>query len=216
MHSYKERCYVGEHPVRAVLLTAFAMTVLLAGSRTRAEDTVRAVWQVQEIRLPYFGTTTIYSCDGLRDKMKSILHDLVGKRYAVTILGCADPSRPQPNLTVSMVVASPMPATDENVKAVANDTKHAELLARLKRKGAEPIGNEAFDAVTKRVVLRVKAPGSGGGSGDCELLEQVRSQVLNKLGAKVIKDEVSCVPHQGVAGNPELVVDVLAPAAAKS
>jgi shikimate kinase len=175
-----------------------------------ADESVRAVWNVQEIHLPYFGLTTQYSCDGLRDKMRELLKQLsVREDFVVSVGGCIEISGPTRNPSVRIVVANAVPATDEVAKAFATDPKRAELLARLQRKSKEPVSEAAFDAMPKRVTLYAKDTASAGASGDCELLEHLHRYVLPKLNAKVLKDNVSCTPHQGSAGNPSMEVALL-------
>jgi hypothetical protein len=48
-----------------------------------------------------------------------------------------------------------------------------------------------------------------GASGDCELVEHMRDQVIKKMDARVVKDQLGCVPHQGTVGNRTLQVEVL-------
>lgn len=205
---------------RAKTFAAVLALVFAGGAATsaRADETVRAVWNVQEIFLPYFGLTTQYSCDGLRDKMREYLTQLgVREDFLVHIAGCTSIRGPVRNPSVAMVVANAVPATDEMAKTFAGDPKRAELLARMQRKakGKTTTSDEPFDAVLKRVVFRSKTSVSPGASGDCELLEQVRRYVLPKIGAKVIRDDVRCTPYQGTVGNPSMEVEVLVAVPAK-
>lgn len=206
--------------LRVQTFAAAVALVLGSGVATpaRADETVRAVWNVQEIFLPYFGLTTQYSCDGLRDKMREYLTQLgVREDYLVHVAGCTSITGPVRNPSVVMVVANAVPATDEIAKTFANDPKRAELLARMQRKAkGKTTSDEPFDAVVKRVVLRSKTSVSPGASGDCELLEQVRRDVLPKIGATIIRDDVRCTPYQGTVGNPSMEVEVLVAAPTKS
>jgi hypothetical protein len=198
--------------LRSKTLVAIAVAAVSVGatSAARADETVRAVWNVQEIYLPYFGLTTHYSCDGLYDKMREILKDLsVRSDFVVNISGCTELTGPVRSPTVHMVIANAVPATDDVAKAFAADPKRAKLLARLQRKSKTPISDQAFDAVVKQVVLHAKDRINAGVAGDCELMEQVRRDVLPKLGAKVLKDNMHCTPHQGIAGNPQIELELL-------
>jgi len=198
---------------RQLRATTALLVFLSAGfgmsSLARADETVRAVWHVQEIHLPYFGLTTQYSCDGLRDKMREVLKQLGVREDFVVRVSCTELTGPVRNPSVHMVVANAVAATDEITKAFATDPKRAELLARLQRKAKVPASDEPFDAVLKHVVLRAKDRQSASTVGDCELLEQVRRDVLPKLGAKVLKDDMSCTPYQGTVGNPRIELELL-------
>jgi hypothetical protein len=183
---------------------------------SRADETVRAVWNVQEIYLPYFGLTTHYSCDGLRSKMRDLLKQLGVREDFVVSVGCTEISGPAYNPSVRIVVANAVPATDEVAKAFAADPKRAALLARLakndKTLGDNSFNNaEPFDAVLRRVTLFAKNNSSPGASGDCELLEQLNRFVLPKLGAKVLNNTARCTPYQGSVGNPSTEVELLVP-----
>jgi len=193
-------------------IAVFAMTigVSIGTSTARADEPVRAVWNVQEIYLPYFGLTTHYSCDGLHDKMTEILKQLgVRDDFRVSVGGCTESSGPVRSPSVYMVVANAVVATDEVTKAFAADPKRAKLLARLQHKGKTQVSDQAFDAVLQGVVLHAKDRFGTGASGDCELMEQVRRDVLPKLGAKVLKDDMFCTPHQGIVGNPRIELELL-------
>lgn len=177
------------------------------------EDTIRAAWKVQEIHLPYFGLTTHYSCEGLRDKVQAYLEQLGVREDAVVSVGvCDNISGPAWHPSVNITLAHAVPASDEQAKEFANDANRAKLIARLQRKkSAQVITDEPFNAVRKRVTLFAKDRSNTSSAGDCELLEQVRRDVLPKLDAKVIKDGVRCTPYQGSVGNPRMEVELLMP-----
>jgi hypothetical protein len=202
--------------VKSVAVVAGAL-FSVAAPQAYADAAVQAVWNVQEIYLPYFGLTTQYSCDGLRDKMRGLLKQLsVREDFVVSVGGCVEISGPTRNPNVRIIVASAVPATDELAQLFAADPKRAELLARLQRKSKEPVSEAAFDANLKRVTLYAKNSASPGASGDCELLEHLQRYVLPKLNAKVLKSTVSCTPHQGSAGNPSMEVALLVAVPAKT
>jgi hypothetical protein len=178
------------------------------------EDTIRAAWKVQEIHLPYFGLTTHYSCEGLRDKVQAYLEQLGVRKDAVVSVGVCDSiSGPAWHPSVNITIAHAVPANDEQAKEFANDANRAKLIARLQRKKSAQavVTDEPFDAVMKRVTLFAKDRSNTSSAGDCELLEQVRRDVLPKLDAKVIKDGVRCTPYQGSVGNPRMEVELLIP-----
>jgi hypothetical protein len=203
--------------VKFIAATALVLLGTNAAAPARADEAVRAVWHVQDISFPYFGLTTHYSCDGLRDRVRSILKQLqVREDYLVSVGGCTEVTGPVWNPSVHMIIASAVPATDETTKAFAADPKRAELLARLQRKNKTPSSDAPFDAIARRVTLYAKDNAGPGVSGDCELLEHLHRFVLPKLGANVLRDGVSCTPHQGTVGNPSIEVELLVAAPVKS
>jgi len=205
--------------IRAVLAIGCAVVSTSISTSARAAETVRAVWNVQELYLPYFGLTTHYSCDGLRDRVRDMLKELgVRGDFLVTVPGCIELSGPSPHPTARIILANAVPATDELAKALAADPKRAQLIAKLQKQSKTTFSDEPFDAHAKRVRLYAKNNGASsvGSSGDCELLEQMRRLVLPKLGAQVSNDDVSCTPHQGTVGNSSMDVDLLVAVPAKS
>src|ERR1700685_3960081 len=61
-----------------------------------AGNPVLAVWKEQRLDFSYMGRTARYSCEGLRDKMVSLLLDLGARRdLQVAVLAC-DESEAQP------------------------------------------------------------------------------------------------------------------------
>jgi len=198
---------------RAASAGAMLAMVLCVSSAARAEGSqpVKAVWQVQEIHLAYMGFTSKYSCDGMRDRVAGWMNQLGAQDSSlVRIAGCDRLSGPATLPSVMIVLATPVAATPEAMAANAQDKKRSELLARLQTKGKPALVDGTFDATRKSVVLLSKERMDAGSAGDCELLENLRDQVLKKIDAHVTKDRLGCTPHQGTVGNPQLEVEVLA------
>jgi hypothetical protein len=103
--------------IKTILASSCIVLGVVASVPARADEAVRAVWKVQEIYLAYFGLTTHYSCDGLREKMRGILEQLgVREDFVVNVGGCTEVSGPTFNPLVRMIVANAVPATDEIAK----------------------------------------------------------------------------------------------------
>jgi len=188
---------------------------LCASSAARAESSaqpVKAVWQVQEIYLSYLGFTSKYSCDGMRDRVEGWMKQLGVHDSVVRVAGCDRATGPANLPSVSIVMATPVAATPQALAANAQDKKRSELLTKLQRKGKPALVDGTFDATRKTVVLYSKETMSPGSAGDCELLENLRDQVIKKIDAHVLNDNLRCTPHQGTVGNPQLEVDLLSKA----
>ena len=147
-----------------------------------------AVWTPKELRFTYMGFTSHYSCDGLADKMRSILLQL-GARPDLRIrqMPCSGgPGRPTefPGVTVNMNVLVPWDATSANatVTPVPAHWKMVELS-------------------TERDPLRE--------AGDCELIEQVKAHVLPLFSARNVDYRSTCVPNQLQIGGTRLKAEVL-------
>lgn len=159
----------------------------LLGGAAGAED-LAARWKAHQVTFHYAGFTTDYSCDGIRHKVRQLLLAAGAKEDATVHVSCAgEPSEPQPfhNMTLGFSVAIP---------AEAGPT------------------TESFPATWREVELRPGSPRRLG-AGECELVEQVRDQLLPLFTVRDVEDDVRCVPRQLSPGQPRLRFSVLVPAA---
>ncbi len=193
-------------PVVAVVVGAVAMLVMVsvaaageqpaggAGTGGAAETApdgtaTAAVWTPRQFTFTYMGFTTKYSCDGLADKVKSMLLKLGARKddLHVTQTGCTGQyGRPVPfpgvNVRMSVLTAAPDGTVQAQWKPVELQTDR------------DPVN----------------------ASGECELLEQVKQHVLPLFSAKGTQLNATCVPHQLSAGGASLQAQVLtAPAPPK-
>jgi hypothetical protein len=163
------------------------MLSCLVGTSANAwsEAPQAAAWKTRELTFNYVGFTTHYSCEGLRDKVEQALITL-GARPDLTVTtgACAGEGRPERFPSVRIKVST-------------------------LTTGAAPASGDSVEANWKTVSL-------GGISklspGDCELAEQIRSEILPLFTTRNLKEHVTCVPHQEPAGNIDFTVDVLVPA----
>lgn len=175
-------------------------------------NTVQAIWQPQEITFQYMGFTTAYNCDALADKVERLLRQVgVHESVRASGTGCSL-NRPEKSVSVRITLMAPIEASEANRQAIAANENRAALLRRLGVKAAD---TDAFPAHWQTVTLSDERSASPG-SGDCELLEQLQNRVLPKLQVKVVKDSVSCTPHQVSIISPKLTVAALVPDKATS
>ncbi len=156
------------------LLTAPGAGAVAQGNAAASGSaaTVNAQWQSYDLRFHYFGFTTYYSCSGLEDRLEQILMEMGADRDVhVSASGCFGFG--DFNNMLSARIKVRMPATD----------------------GVSPAAS--FPVVSKAVMVQGGQSGHMG-SGDCELLEQVRDQLLPALKLQLVKDNLVCVPGQGV------------------
>jgi len=162
---------------------------ILAGNAAAAEEPTAAVWTPRQFTFTYMGFTTKYSCDGLADKVKSMLLQLGARKedLHVTQTGCAGQmGRPVPFPGVNVRMSVLTPAPEGPVQA---QWKPVEL-----KTDRDPVN----------------------ASGECELLEQLKLRVLPLFSAKGTQLNATCVPHQLSAGGASLQAQVLtAPAPPK-
>ncbi|MGC3982527.1 MAG: hypothetical protein QM808_14855 [Steroidobacteraceae bacterium] len=162
-----------------VALAGGLLTTLPAVAVESAQ--VQARWQAYELNFSYMGFTTYYSCDGLRQRMEELLKQLGARAdVSVSVLGCAGEDISRMLMT-RIKVALP----------VAGDAS-----------------GESFNAAPATVTLKSMRPGDIG-SGECELLEQVRDRVLPALQLKAQGDNLVCVPGHASAGQRTLRVQAL-------
>ena len=147
-----------------------------------------AVWTPKELRFTYMGFTSHYSCDGLADKMRSIVLQL-GARHDLKVrpMPCSGQlGRPTefPGVTVNMNVLTPWDAASANA-TVTPVPAHWKLV----------------ELSTDRDPLRE--------AGDCELIEQVKARVLPLFTTRNIDYHSTCVPNQLQIGGTLLKAEVL-------
>jgi hypothetical protein len=159
---------------------------LLEPARSAArEEVVPVVWKTQELRFDYFGFTSKYSCDGLRDKVEGVLLRLGARRdLEVRPFGCSRMGAPESLPSLQIKISTLIPAGQ-------GDAKDA-LEARWETVSLGGVGKLT--------------------SGDCELADQIRTKILPLFTSRNLKSQTDCVPHQLPAGNILLNVDVLVPA----
>jgi hypothetical protein len=134
----------------------------------------RGVWQKHEYSFVFMGFTSTYSCDGLADKLKLLL----------TAAGARSDSKSQAG-------------------ACANGFGRPDKFARadltfytLAPGGTDtPPGTKQVDGVWRAVSIADRSPRELG-TGDCELVEQFRSNVLPMFTTRNADDHTTCVPHQ--------------------
>ncbi|HEX3845096.1 MAG TPA: hypothetical protein VHV80_12075 [Steroidobacteraceae bacterium] len=174
------------------LAAAAAVSSLLAAVPTlaAAQGDVSAVWVPKHIQFVYQGFTTHYSCDGLQDRIRSMLEKLGARDLKVRQFGCVRPSGPTlfPGVQVDMRVLVP-----ESSRDAAKD------------KDASP----AIQAQWSKVVL-MPENASYNEQGDCELIEQFKRTFLPLFATRNVQYGSTCVPHQLTLGT-HLSTEVLMP-----
>jgi len=132
------------------------------------------VWQKHEYSFVFMGFTSTYSCDGLADKIKLLL-----------------------------IAAGARPDAKSQPGACANGFGRPDKFARasltfytLAPSGPDtPPGTKQVDGVWRPVSIADRSPRELY-TGDCELVEQFRNNVLPMFTTRNIDDHTTCVPHQ--------------------
>ena len=188
----------------ALLSSAFA------AAETSSDSGVDAVWKPQRLAFEYRGYSTLYNCRSLERKLHDILLS-IGAREDLRVSGYACDEQISV-ASFEIVFHSPVEATPENVLALTTYDSQDELIARAR---GETLASAAdlprFPAVWKTVSfardreLKLQP-------GDCELMQQVRRQILTRMSVRIVADRILCSPAFGNIGPPRLTVSALVPA----
>jgi hypothetical protein len=158
----------------AFLLAGMAGLVSAAEPSAATES---GVWQKHDLRFDYMGFTTIYTCDGLVDKLKLLLKQAGARDDAkVWSGGCVEVSgRPDRMANARLVYYTLAPA------------------------GAGGASGDVVPGQWRRVTLAVDHPRDLQ-PGDCELIEQFRDAIVKKtFTTRNLAGRITCIPHQ-IAG----------------
>jgi hypothetical protein len=139
-----------------------------------------AVWKEQHLEFSYMGRTARYSCQGLRDKMRSLLLDLGARRdLQVALLGCNESAplgRGYLGPRLSLTFSSPA-LPDSSAKPL----RPGDLSVVDARYEPFTLTSDAF---------------RNYGVGDCELVEEFAREILPHFSAKNVKQDITCIPYQ--------------------
>ena len=190
-----------------------AAVLWLAASSVAQAHTQAAFWRSQDVRFVYRGQETISASPVLRQKVRQVLGEIgahIGTR--VEPAGChitraAD--MPAQMATLRIRIVSPALASAHQHQESAKLQSRRILLERL---GVQMEPAHEFPADWRNVdVVRGTAKFD---SGDCELLRQLREQVLSKLAVKVLAQDRRCSVQR--LRQPTLKVAVLMPASGEA
>src|SRR5262245_44156555 len=112
---------------------------------------VTAIWRMQNVNFDYHGTSARYSCSGLRAKIRSILRAVGAHESLLVEIRCNAGEFPRV-ARAHIVVATPIEATEENVRAATTYDSTDQLVARLR--GVRPLTAndiQRFPAVWRRI-----------------------------------------------------------------
>jgi hypothetical protein len=170
--------------MRSLWLVACTGALFVSSGSQAGDDAgkpVQAVWKQQHLQFFYMGRTSRYSCEGLRDKMRTMLIELGARRdLRVTPLGCEDaaPRARLKSLGPNLEVVFSSPALPDAAAKPLAPGDPAAVAAHF----------EAF-TITRDAFRNMEI-------GDCELVEEFVHQILPKLATRDVKKDITCVPNQ--------------------
>jgi len=200
----------------------------VVGADGSPPGTVPAIWVSKEVSFTYVGSTSLYYCDGLRNKVRWVLKQLgVMDGYKVRIRSCFNTGGPEirygpagpefnpgaefsPRVVIEAVV--PQQVTSELLAQLDEQEGERELVARVRGESTVVDNAEAqFAANRRRVSFDDGSRRSRIEAGDCELIQQMRDYVFVPLGFKIVEDKMNCVPNRILRGSVNLELEVLEP-----
>lgn len=171
------------------LIVGSAAAVAAGTTGQTAEAATAAKWESRQLHFSYVGTTAHYSCDGLREQIKAILQRLgASADLVVKASGCVRLAGPEPFPGVE--------ATFSVLESAGADQAAA--------------GSKDVTARWDKVTLDSDVPGRTG-AGQCELIEQVKKQVLPLFTTRNLSYSDQCSPHSESLSGARLSVEVLRP-----
>lgn len=173
-------------------LSAVAATAPAADPAAGEES---GVWKKHEYTLTYAGFTTLYSCEGLRNKLELLLK-LGGARDDLKVrASCAGPNNGPSRMT----------------------TAYLTYYTLVPGAAAAPAAGKAPEAppepgvgTWRPVKIATNSPREIEG-GDCELIEQFIREILPTLTTRNVQQHMTCFPHQVSLGGISLKFDALGP-----
>jgi hypothetical protein len=155
----------------------------LPGSRPSLADTSSAgdpgVWQKHEYTFTFLGFTSTYSCDGLASKLRVLLIASGARHDAKARPGACASSfgRPDKFARADLTFYTLAPGQSGAVS------------------GATPIGATPVEGIWQPVSLADRSPRELS-RGDCELVDQFRTDVLPMFTTRNVDNHTTCVPNQ--------------------
>lgn len=159
-------------------ITAMTLAVLTLGAAASQADNSAAApaqpsaWQHREATFTYTGFTSAYSCDGLEDKVRSILKFFGARNPHVQASGC--PRGPD---SLSHVVWAKVDF--DTLRAAGGDT---------------PPGNIVQARYTP-FTLNSQRPFFMG-EGDCELIYSMKPMLVASFSFQNLSYDTACTPHE--------------------
>jgi hypothetical protein len=188
--------------VGATALLLVALHTSVAGDDSAAD--VEAVWKQQQLSLTYRTAGAVHTCAGLRSQLRSLLI-LLGAHETLTVevQGCEDTEGTR---VVRIAIASPF---ERNGMPVSEQDATAQLIERLRRVDPATANAEGPFLAQWKTISFSNALSLRLTPADCELLRQLRYQVMPKLSVRVVSDRMRCTNDLASGNRPRLVVAAL-------
>lgn len=202
---------------RALIKLCWAMCLLASGQclataelEAEASDPMSAIWQLKRIEFNYRSANVYYSCEGLQNKIASIMTAIGARKDVVVDVRCRAGGLTN-DATTLITLAAPIEATVANVTAATTYSSETQLVARLKNIQLPTATDlERFPAEWRKVELN-RNRRLNLAAGDCELLQGLIQQVFPHLAVRVAKQRLNCAMGSPGKVRPVLHVAALMP-----
>jgi len=161
-----------------------------APAASASEPLTPGSWQKHQYSFQFMGFTSTYSCDGLADKLKVLLL-AAGARADV---------KSEPG-----VCAAPLGRPDKFARADLTFYTLAPLATGAAESGEKPVSGR-----WRAIAFANRSPQELA-IGDCEVVEQFRTNLLPMFTARNIADQTTCIPYQESGSVINLKFEVFAP-----
>lgn len=168
-------------PLRFTVIAGCSMICALLASGAAFADGASppassepGVWQKHQYSFSFMGFTSTYSCDGLASKLKILL----------IASGARADAKARPG-----ACASGFGRPDKFARSELTFYTLAPV------NGDKPGDGPTADGVWRSVTLAARQPLELG-TGDCELVDQFRTNVLTMFTTRNIESRTTCIPHQ--------------------
>lgn len=172
-----------------VVSTATAWSEEVHASRAAGE--IDAFWNVEQLHFNFRSYRTRYACGALERKVANILRAVGARADVVVQTGCV--SRQFMNdVVVSVKVAVPLSASEENITRSTTFDARERLIARVRNISLPTAADvELFSARWQRISLGrhrlVKLD-----TGDCDLLFAMNEQLFPKMSVRLHRNSLNC------------------------
>ncbi|MGA2709026.1 MAG: hypothetical protein ACLP0B_19040 [Steroidobacteraceae bacterium] len=162
---------IASHLGTAALFGALAVP---AATSSPAGESIPSTWQHRTSQIHYFGVTTVFSCDGIEEKVRRILGYLGARKdMRVQARGCVGvPVAPRNAIVVDADFYVLAPVADASAAATVN--------AQWSVLALEPVHPDFMS------------------EGDCELIDDMKTLTTQSFSVRGIDYRADCVPHQAI------------------
>ena len=181
--------------VAGAALAGTVMAAAIAETAAAESATTVAHWQPQKLNFNYSGFTTLYTCDGLEDKVRDIL-ETFGARKGIKVraTGCSEgQNRPSKFAWVTAEFSSLATAVGEPSSTAAV---------------SDPVKSEPVKVEWAKVRLAPHRP-SYMGDGECELVDQMRDVLQKGFALRNANYRTSCIPHSVSIADYNVTAEVM-------